>query len=62
MVGGKILDDDFGDYDEAPGIGCANCESGWRHGCMDDLCRSGADAAEDCESAVPCGYCNPNGE
>lgn len=53
-------DDDF--YaDDSEGIGCYNCDGGWKHGCMDDLCRGGADATE-CEDAYPCRICNPQGE
>jgi len=54
-------DDDFG-YDEDPGIGCYNCGGGgWRHGCIDDLCR-GSNEPEECEFARPCPCCNPDGD
>lgn len=56
-------DNDFYEDEEyeEDGIGCANCDGGWHHGCMDDLCRGSTDA-EECEDAIPCKLCNPNGE
>lgn len=56
----EALDDDF-DGDDGEGIGCYNCDGGWKHGCMDDLCRGSTDATE-CEDAYPCRICNPQGE
>lgn len=56
----RAWDDDF-DADDGEGIGCYNCDGGWKHGCMDDLCRGGADASE-CEDAYPCRIYNPQGE
>lgn len=56
-------DDDFYDDDDDDmegGVGCANCERGWVHGCCDDLCR-GRDAI-DCHSAIACRTCNPDGD
>ena len=52
---------DYDEYDDAPSIGCYECDGGWRHGCMDDMCR-GCNEAVDCEDAYPCRHCNPNGE
>jgi len=49
------------DYDESPGIGCVDCDSGWRHGCCDDLCY-GSNEPEWCDNAIPCRHCNPHGE
>lgn len=50
------------DDDEGPeGIGCYDCEDGWKHGCCDDLCR-GCNDALDCDFARPCRLCNPRGE
>lgn len=54
-------DDDFDGYDESEGIGCVNCDGGWRHGCCDDLCR-GCNEPEWCDLARPCPHCNPHGE
>ena len=51
--------DDYG-YDDSPGIGCCNCEQGWIHGCMDDMCRSCEQAAA-CPDAHAC-RCNPDCE
>ncbi len=48
-------------YDDAPDIGCWNCEGGWKHGCMDDLCRGSA-CADQCDDAYPCPTCNPKGD
>lgn len=42
-------------------IGCWNCEGGWKHGCMDDLCRGSLDAC-DCDDGYACRLCNPTGE
>lgn len=49
------------DYDDSPGIGCADCDSGWRHGCCDDLCCA-CNEAEGCDNPIACRHCNPNGE
>lgn len=49
------------DYDDSPGIGCADCDSGWRHGCCDDLCY-GSNEPEWCDNAIACRHCNPHGE
>ena len=46
---------------DAGQIGCCNCDSGWRHGCCDDLCYASV-APVDCDAAIPCRFCNPNGE
>lgn len=48
-------------YDDEPGIGCWNCEDGWKHGCMDDMCRS-CYPADECDDGYPCRHCNPKGE
>lgn len=53
--------DSYDDYDDSPGIGCANCDGGWSHGCCDDLCR-GSNEPEWCENAIACWTCNPHGE
>lgn len=53
--------DDEDTYDESDDIGCYECNSGWKHGCMDDLCRGGNDASE-CHDAIACRACNPTGE
>ena len=34
---GERVEDDDDDYGRE--IGCVNCDSGWNHGCCDDLCR-----------------------
>ncbi|MDR7257752.1 hypothetical protein J2X47_001932 [Sphingomonas sp. BE270] len=47
--------------DDQTEIGCVNCDSGWHHGCCDDLCR-GSNDPEWCDSAVACRHCNPYGE
>jgi hypothetical protein len=52
--------DDFDDYDERE-IGCVDCDSGWRHGCCDDLCY-GSVEPQDCDMARACPHCNPRGE
>jgi hypothetical protein len=52
---------DDGYYDDDDGIGCCNCDGGWRHGCCDDLCR-GSNEAADCDRAYPCKLCNPEGD
>lgn len=53
-------DDDWeGEY-EGSALGCYECQGGWRHGCMDDLCR-GSNEPEDCDAAYPCRNCNPEG-
>jgi hypothetical protein len=52
-------DNDF--YEDDDGIGCASCDGGWHHGCMDDLCR-GSYGADQCDDATPCRICNPDGE
>lgn len=49
------------DYDDAPGIGCCDCDDGWKHGCCDDLCY-GCNDPVDCDNAIPCRHCNPTGE
>lgn len=50
------------DYDDEPGIGCYECEGGWKHTCCDDLCRA-CNEAVDCEDGGrPCRVCNPHGE
>ena len=47
-------DDVYDDYDGPEEIGCYECgHSGWRHGCMDDMCRSRYEP-EDCPDAIPC--------
>lgn len=51
----------FADDDGPGGIGCAECEAGWRHGCMDDMCRS-CTPSDQCEDGYRCRVCNPNGE
>jgi hypothetical protein len=48
------------DYDERE-IGCVDCDSGWRHGCCDDLCY-GSNEPEWCDNAIACCHCNPHGE
>lgn len=48
--------------DEPDTIGCWNCESGWKHTCMDDLCRGGNSAAECEDGGLACSICNPDGE
>lgn len=45
-------------YEDDPG--CCECDGGWRHGCMDDMCRGSADGI-DCPDAYPCRHCNPKG-
>lgn len=55
-----MADDDHY-YDDFEGPGCVNCDGGWRHGCIDDLCR-GYNEPEWCEDAIPCPTCNPHGE
>lgn len=50
-------DPDHFDHEESDGAGCVNCQGGWKHGCMDDLCR-GAYSADQCEDAIPCRTCN----
>lgn len=42
-------------------IGCASCDQGWRHGCMDDMCRGSVEAC-DCGDAVACRHCNIEGK
>lgn len=55
----------FDDLDEDDcdhvGLGCSNCDSGWVHGCCDDLCR-GSRGGPDCQSALACRACNPEGD
>ncbi|MGN6063797.1 hypothetical protein [Brevundimonas diminuta] len=54
----KPLSDDWFDGDP----GCHACNgTGWRHGCMDDLCR-GSTEDEDCPDAIQCMVCNPEGD
>lgn len=49
-------------WDESDHGGCYNCNgSGWRHGCLDDLCR-GSTEGEDCPDAFHCHVCNPQGD
>ena len=52
---------DFFYDDDLPDIGCCNCDSGWRHGCCDDMCY-GCNDPQDCDAAIPCRDCNPHGE
>lgn len=49
------------DDDGLRSIGCCECESGWTHGCMDDMCRS-CMSADECKDGYPCRHCNPGGE
>lgn len=58
--GGSEASPDEYDHDDEPG--CYNCDmSGWRHGCLDDMCR-GANEGDECPDAIPCRECNPRGE
>lgn len=46
---------------EPEGIGCWNCDDGWKHGCMDDMCRNST-PADECGNGYPCRLCNPDGQ
>lgn len=52
--------EEYLDGDQSDQPGCWNCDGGWRHGCMDDMCRGASDAI-DCQDAFPCRLCNPRG-
>jgi len=43
------------------GIGCWNCDMGWRHGCCSDMCMNCTEAAW-CDYARPCPLCNSSGD
>lgn len=51
------LSDDFEQFG-----GCRNCDgSGWRHGCVGDLCQRPTENA-DCPYRIPCQICNAEGD
>lgn len=62
MTENAVTDHDD-DYEASDGeIGCYDRgHSGWRHGCMDDMCRACTEP-EDCPDGQPCRHCNPHGE
>lgn len=64
MSGREKIDLDYvdSDFDRRPDpASCYNCNSGWKHGCCDDLC-IGANEANECEDRYACKVCNPDGE
>ncbi|HEU4804472.1 MAG TPA: hypothetical protein VFS91_01465 [Nitrobacter sp.] len=51
--------DDYNDGER--GIGCYECDQGWKHGCCDDMCIACTEAPW-CDDAYPCRLCNPHGD